>query len=85
MAKRLKKTIQKAAPKPMTEYERVTCRFRRHTNLGWTKGTLLVGAVNKDESLTIIDNGGNIRAVEPEAVEVVEFGPRGGTKWVPFK
>lgn len=73
-----------ASTKEKRVYERVKCRFRRNENQNWSTGKLLVGLVNKDESLTILDSTGNMRAVEAEYVQVQEIGPRGGRTWVPY-
>lgn len=62
---------------------RARIRFRRDQNSSFTYGKYL-GIVKKDNSLTIVDNKGNIRSVQPEYVEYERKGPRGGKYWEPI-
>jgi len=62
---------------------RTRIRFRRHPNSSFTYGKYL-GIVKKDNSLTIVDDKGKIRSVQPEYVEYERKGPRGGKYWEPI-
>jgi hypothetical protein len=62
---------------------RTKIRFRRDPSSSFTYGKYL-GIVKKDNSLTIVDNKGNVRSVQPEYVEYERKGPRGGKYWEPI-
>ena len=57
------------------------CRFRRGLD-NWTKGTIM--GDSKDGSLSIVDQHGRWRAMMPENVMLLKYGPRGGKLWVPI-
>lgn len=58
-------------------------RWRQHRNY---RTGHLTGRTNPDGSLEIVDDRYRaVRNIMPERVEQATAGPRGGTRWVPYK